>query len=88
MAFSDEAPSPSAVWLGNVRELEHLIRRAVLMTPGPLITRAELPAELADGTTSDRNPEPAIIADVAAGGSDTSTWTSHDYPSPSSCGGK
>jgi transcriptional regulator with GAF, ATPase, and Fis domain len=31
-------------WPGNIRELQHLIERHVLITPAPVITRIELPA--------------------------------------------
>jgi len=35
-------------WPGNVRELENVIERAVVIAPGPEITRQCLPAEIAD----------------------------------------
>ncbi|MCW5800144.1 MAG: sigma-54-dependent Fis family transcriptional regulator [Nitrospira sp.] len=54
MSFDDDAlrllmlyPYP-----GNVRELEHVIQRAVLLSPGPLITREHLP-ELTGETDSE-----------------------------------
>lgn len=56
MAFSDEALQALLLYHypGNVRELEHLIQRAVLMTPGPLITGEHL-AELTGEAASERN---------------------------------
>ncbi len=35
-------------WPGNVRELENVIERAVVIAPGPEVTRGCLPAEIAD----------------------------------------
>jgi DNA-binding NtrC family response regulator len=35
-------------WPGNVRELENVIERAVVIAPGPEVTRLCLPAEIAD----------------------------------------
>jgi DNA-binding NtrC family response regulator len=35
-------------WPGNVRELENVIERAVVIAPGPEVTRQCLPAEIAD----------------------------------------
>jgi transcriptional regulator with GAF, ATPase, and Fis domain len=35
-------------WPGNVRELENVVERAVVIAPGPEITRQCLPAEIAD----------------------------------------
>ena len=33
-------------WPGNVRELRNAIERGVILTPGPLIDRAHLPAQV------------------------------------------
>ncbi len=43
-------------WPGNIRELEHLIERMVLMAEGPLITMALVPPEVAQAA---REPRPA-----------------------------
>ncbi len=37
-------------WPGNVRELENVIERAVVLTREPVITKADLPRALLDGT--------------------------------------
>jgi len=37
----------SAPWRGNVRELDNVLQRAVILCEGPLITRADLPPDLA-----------------------------------------
>jgi transcriptional regulator with GAF, ATPase, and Fis domain len=42
----------SYTWPGNVRQLENVIERAVVIAEGPAITLSDLPAELADGTES------------------------------------
>jgi DNA-binding NtrC family response regulator len=36
----------SAPWRGNVRELDNVLQRAVILCEGPLITRADLPPDL------------------------------------------
>lgn len=57
MSFGDDALHLLMLYHypGNVRELEHLIQRAVLMSPGPLITREHLPelTDAGDSETSD-----------------------------------
>ncbi len=42
----------SAVWKGNIRELDNIIQRAVILSDGPLITLTDLPGDLA--------PDPAV----------------------------
>jgi DNA-binding NtrC family response regulator len=42
-------------WPGNVRELEHCVKRAVLLSPGPLITEYDLDLEV----NMERGPGPA-----------------------------
>jgi len=58
--------SPSAVadmmnypWRGNVRELENLIKRAILKTPGDTITAVELSGTEAAGAARAADPLPA-----------------------------
>ena len=41
-----------ARWKGNVRELDNVLQRAVILGDGPLVERHDLPADLA-GETSD-----------------------------------
>jgi transcriptional regulator with GAF, ATPase, and Fis domain len=44
-------------WPGNIRQLENVIERAIVVADGPTITVAELPGELLP--YSDRTPEPS-----------------------------
>ena len=46
-------------WPGNIRELEHLLERMVLMAEGPLITMKLVPADV---TATTREPLPAPMA--------------------------
>ena len=46
-------------WPGNIRELEHLLERMVLMAEGPLITMKLVPADV---TATTREPRPAPMA--------------------------
>lgn len=39
-------------WPGNVRELQNAIERAVVLTSGPLVTLADFPAEIRQGSPS------------------------------------
>lgn len=47
-------------WRGNVRELENVIQRAVILSEGPLITPADLPPDLAPAPL-----DPALVDDLA-----------------------
>ena len=43
-------------WPGNVRQLENALERAVLVTPGPLVRRADLPPEVLGSPAGDAEP--------------------------------
>jgi transcriptional regulator with GAF, ATPase, and Fis domain len=43
----------TCTWPGNVRQLENVIERAVVVAEGPVITLRELPPELLDGLADD-----------------------------------
>jgi two-component system nitrogen regulation response regulator NtrX len=69
--FTDEALAELSrrPWRGNVRELQNLVERAVLMTPGPAIGPEDLPrdepglafaAMAGDGGTSDILPDQTL----------------------------
>lgn len=45
----------SAIWKGNIRELDNILQRAVILCDGPLITLQDLPADLL--------PDPAVCLD-------------------------
>lgn len=45
----------SAIWKGNIRELENVLQRAVILSEGPLITVADLPLDLV--------PDPEVCLD-------------------------
>jgi DNA-binding NtrC family response regulator len=47
-------------WKGNVRELDNVLERAVILGDGPLVTAADLPADLA--VVED---DPALVDDLA-----------------------
>jgi len=46
-------------WPGNVRELRNVIERAVIVTTGPLITVADLPAERAHAASPAQSARPS-----------------------------
>jgi DNA-binding NtrC family response regulator len=48
-------------WRGNVRELENLIKRALLKTPGDTITQLELPGEGDDLLAPDEQPAGSTV---------------------------
>jgi transcriptional regulator with GAF, ATPase, and Fis domain len=50
-------------WPGNIRQLENVIERAVVIAEGPTITPAELPAEI---FAADAIAEPAFVAVAAS----------------------
>jgi DNA-binding NtrC family response regulator len=50
---------------GNVRELENLVQRAVVLARGPLVTRADLPLHVAE-LKSEGQPSPATFVDRVA----------------------
>ena len=51
-------------WPGNIRELENVIERAVVLCEGPALTLADLPPEV--GQPSKRRPRPALATAQAA----------------------
>ena len=61
--FSDGAVAAlmQAPWPGNVRQLENVIERAVVLSSGDIIDRGDLPAAL----TAAAGPEPLPSADAA-----------------------
>lgn len=59
MSFDDDALRLLMAYQypGNVRELEHMIQRAALLSPGPLITREHLPELTGDSKSESSNPD-------------------------------
>ncbi len=54
-------------WPGNIRELENVLERAVVLADGPAVTVDDLPPELRK--TGRRGPRPRLPASLAAAGS-------------------
>ena len=52
-------------WPGNVRQLRNVIERALIVTPGPMISKADLPEEITLNGASTASPTPAVQAPVA-----------------------
>jgi DNA-binding NtrC family response regulator len=65
--FSDSAVAAlsRAAWPGNVRQLENVVERAVVLSQGGVIDRADLPAALSAGAEA---PQPVTGADAAPDG--------------------
>ncbi|MDP3429024.1 MAG: helix-turn-helix domain-containing protein, partial [Desulfomicrobium sp.] len=52
-------------WPGNVRELENVVERAVILSPGELVTEADLPPNLrGSGKTVDAQPAGQSLEDA------------------------
>ncbi len=49
-------------WPGNVRQLQNVIERAVVLTQGSMITRRNLPHEVVHSAPHDPNSAPAFSA--------------------------
>jgi transcriptional regulator with GAF, ATPase, and Fis domain len=47
-------------WPGNIRELENVLERAVVLAEGPVLTLADLPPELRQPSRADPTPVPLI----------------------------
>jgi DNA-binding NtrC family response regulator len=54
-------------WPGNVRQLQNVIERAVVLSQGSLISPRSLPLEVVNGSPTEpgRSPEPAIVTSAA-----------------------
>ncbi len=55
-------------WPGNVRQLRNVIERALIVTPGPMISKADLPEEITLEAASTQ-PPPPVHAPVSGEGS-------------------
>lgn len=63
-----EARIKAHAWPGNLRELGNVVKRAVLLTQGPLVQMNGLPAEVISGTPPPRAPERAAVDGMSAEG--------------------
>jgi DNA-binding NtrC family response regulator len=50
-------------WPGNVRELVNVLERALLLADGPVLTRADLPLDLASASTSAGENSPVLATE-------------------------
>jgi transcriptional regulator with GAF, ATPase, and Fis domain len=79
-------------WPGNIRELENVLERAVVLADGPAVTVGDLPPELRK--TGRRGPRPRLPASLAVAGSardpgeHAGGLAAPSFPSPSSLAGR
>lgn len=63
-----EAKLMAHSWPGNLRELGNVVKRAVLLTSGPLIGMGALPADVISGGPPPRSQEREALGDLSAEG--------------------